>query len=248
MFCFNGCSFTYGEGFNEAERLKYTYPQLVGNYYDTKVENISVKGSSNYLTFMRSAEAIQSNKFDVVFTQWTALNRLWLFPGPDASFFTNDTEETPYDYREIHLSKGNKKTFVNTLLMLNGEFQNILDLVSHCQILDSLAKINNTRNYYINGLLPWTDDLFHVDSYDNMYYNFSTYTKQLLDFENRDDGELMSLHRFLSSCLKTLNQKSWVNMFDSINENIVDHTPANHHPGVITNKWVTNKIIKYIGK
>jgi|SaaInlV_110m_DNA_1040235.scaffolds.fasta_scaffold00886_9 hypothetical protein len=248
MFCFNGCSFTFGEGFCNSDRLRYTYPYVVGEQTNTPVENIAIKGSSNYLTFMRSASAIQSNKFNAVFTQWTIPTRLWLFPGPDTQFFTNDQNNAEYTYREIHLSKNKKRTFTDTLLMLNGEFQCLIDLVGYCKILDSVASTNNTKSYYINGLLQWTKDLFATNNYNDMDNSFSTYTKDLLDFDNRNDDELSRFHYKLSSTLKTLNTDMWINMFESMDNNIVDLTPANHHPGIKTNKWMANKIITHMGK
>jgi len=247
MFCFNGCSFTFGEGFCDSDRLKYTYPYVVGAQTNTKIKNIAIKGSSNYLTFMRSASAIQSNTYDVVFTQWTMPTRLWLFPGPDTQFFTNDHSDTAYTYREIYLSARKKRNLIDTLLMLNGEFQNLIELVDYCQILDSLASTNNTRSYYINGLLRWTKDLFTSNNYEDMSHSFSAYTKNLLDFDNRNDDELEHFHYILSSKLKTLNSNKWVNMFNSIKTNMVDTTPENHHPGVKTNEWIANKVITYIG-
>ena len=247
MFCFNGCSFTFGEGFNTCDRTKYTYPYVVGKKTNTKVKNIAVKGSSNYLTFMRSASAIQSNMYDIVYTQWTMPTRLWLFPGPDTQFFTNDSKNTEYTYREIHLSVRAKRNLVNTLLMLNGEYQNLLELVDYCQILDSLAKVKNIKSYYINGLLHWTEDLFMNNDYSDMSNGFSKYTKNLLDFDNRDDTELKEFHYNLSNKLNTLNINNWVNIFESIDSNIIDTTPAKHHPGIKTNEWVADKIITHMG-
>ena len=246
MFCFNGCSFTFGAGFDAIERTTHTYPYVVGEKTNTPIKNIAIKGSSNYLTFMRSASAIQSNKFDIVFTQWTSPNRLWLFPGPDTQFFTNDRQDTGYYYREISLSKSKKRTFINTLLMLNGEFQNLIELVSYCKILDSLASITNTQSYYINGLLKWTNDIFDNNTYMDMDNTFSRYTKDLLDFDNRNDNELALFHCKLVSELKTLNMDKWVNIFDSIDDNTVDLTPANHHPDIKTNMWLADKIVSYI--
>lgn len=246
MLCFNGCSFTYGEGFSESDRIKYTYPYTISNEYNTPIENIAIKGSSNYLIFMRSAEAIQSGRFSAVFTQWSALNRLWLFPGPDTSYFTADEISSSYSYREIHLSTQRKKTFNDTIRMLNGDYQNLFDLVDYCKILDSLALKNNVQTYYVNGLLPWTPDLFDVSAYDNMENDFSLYTKQILDFDHRSDAEITHFHHRISKKLKTLNTKNWINMFSSILSNIVDRTPVNQHPGIKTNEWVANKIIKYM--
>mgnify|MGYP003339309272 FL=1 len=78
--CFNGCSFTVGEGFPVDQRENYIYDRILEQTLNFKRANIAVAGSSNYLIFMRSADAILSGDYDCVITQWTALNRLWLCP------------------------------------------------------------------------------------------------------------------------------------------------------------------------
>jgi len=247
MICFNGCSFTWGEGFTEQERQIYSYPCVVGKHLDEEVYNIAKKGSSNYLTFLRSAEAIQSNKYDIVFTQWTALNRLWLFPSPTTEFFTNDNI-TEYNYNGIYFSKKKKKQLVSDLKILNGDYQNILDLVQYCNILDDLALLYNTPTFYINGLLPWTDELFEKIPFNNLTNELSNYSKELFNFENLDDNEIIAFYEKLLSNLLLIDQNKWINIFDSFIDNVTDNTPEGHHPGIKSNQWMANKIIKFLSE
>jgi len=81
--CFNGCSITVGEGFSFEQRDSFIYDRLVSKKFNFESDNIAVAGSSNYKIFMRSAKAIMSGKYDLVVTQWSALNRVWLHPGPE---------------------------------------------------------------------------------------------------------------------------------------------------------------------
>jgi len=107
--CFNGCSFTVGEGFPPEQRDEHIYDRLVSRHYFFKAENIAVGGSSNYTIFMRSCQALLSGQYDIVFTQWSALNRIWLHPGPDVAFFTNDRKYSDFSYRDIYITKEKKK-------------------------------------------------------------------------------------------------------------------------------------------
>ena len=88
--CWNGCSFTVGDGFPIHQRDQYIYDRLVSKQFGFESTNISVSGSSNLEIFKRSAQAILNKEHDIVITQWSALNRLRLHPGPDCSFVLND--------------------------------------------------------------------------------------------------------------------------------------------------------------
>jgi hypothetical protein len=250
MICFNGCSFTYGEGFTEKEREVYAYPSIVGRQLNTEIYNISKIGSSNYLTFLRSAEAIQSKNYDLVFTQWTALNRLWLFPSPDTEFSTNGNgnsdNECLYDNRGI--TNGRKEQLMSDLRILNGDYHNILQLVQYCSILDGLASMYNTQSFYVNGILPFTPDLFEQLPYNDLTNELSNYSKELFGFDNRGDDEIISLHAKLLVKLSLVDRSKWVNIYDSFHNNRTDIAPAGHHPGIKSNKWMADEIISFLTK
>lgn len=242
---FNGCSFTVGEGFPLEQRNDYIYDRLVASHYSFKADNIAVGGSSNYKIFMRSCQALLSGQYDIIFTQWSALNRIWLSPGPDSVFFTNDVKYPDFQYRNIYLSKKDKDQLRNSLLLLNHDYQNILDLVEYCHILENLAKNSKTKLVFINGLVPWTNDLTRPIS-NNLGKSLSDYTKDILDFELRDDEEIIKFFTELQKMFLTLNQKSWVNIFDSFDSNTIDVGPEGHHPGIQSHRQMATQIINYI--
>ena len=243
--CFNGCSFTWGSGFNSYERNLYVYDQLISEHYNWNSINIAEKGSSNYRIFLRTAESIQQNKYDFIFTQWTGLNRIWLSPGPETFYFSNDEEYTDYRYRDIYINSRTKKKLNNLLLILNHDYQNILDLVGYCNILENLARANSTRLIFINGLVPWQNDLIKSIGID-LSLSLSDYTKSILDFDNRTDEEITKYFNVLQQKLSTINRNIWVNMFDSFQVNSVDVASEGHHPGIKSHKWMADKIIDYI--
>jgi hypothetical protein len=194
---------------------------------------------------MRSVAAIMSGKFDLIITQWTALNRIWFFPGPDTQYFTNDQKFPDYRYRDIYLSPKEKLKFNNTLLLMNHDFYNILHLIDYCTILDSLANLNKLPIVYINGLLPWQDDLM-LTEITNLEKNLSLYTKEILDFENRNDDEVINFFNILNKKALKINQSHWVNLFDSWQKNNIDIGPEGHHPGVLSHQLMADKLINHI--
>ena len=243
--CFNGCSFTFGEGFSQTERDRYTYDRLVAAQLRCDQDNISLPGSSNYLCFMRSCRAIISQKYDLVITQWTALNRIWVFPGPDTGYFTNDVKHPDYRYRDLYLSEKEKKKFNETLLIMNHDYRNIMDLVDYCAVLGSLADHYNVKLIHINGLVPWQRDLLNR-SIDNLEKDLSDYTKQILDFANRQDHEVLSFFLDLQNKFLELDQTKWINLFESWQNNLLDFASDGSHPGILSHRRMADCVIKHI--
>lgn len=243
--CFNGCSFTWGEGFDSDERDLYVYDRLVTKKLKWDHSNIAQKGSSNYQIFMRSADAIQSGAYDIVFTQWSGLNRIWLSPGPDTVYFTHDEKYPDYRYRDIYIDEPTKKKLNGLLLILNHDYSNILDLIGYCGILESLGKNTNTKIIFINGLVPWQSDLITPIGSD-LGNSLSEYTKSILDFDNRSDDEILKHFSVLQGKMSLLNKHSWINMFDSFQSNLVDVATEGHHPGKVSHAWMADKIVDYL--
>ena len=244
--CFNGCSLTVGEGFLEHTRNQYIYDRLLSQQFKFDSVNIAVGGSSNHTIFMRSAREILSGKHDIVFTQWTSLNRMWLYPGPDTAFFTNDRSLKDYQYRDWSLSAQEKTVFCNTLLLMNHDYNNIIELIDYCDILSALAVNTNTRLIFINGLVPWQQDLLCSDTNIDLDKSLSAYTKSILDFDHRSDKEILDFFTKLCEKFRTLDQSKWVNLFDSFTNFTVDDGPLGHHPGPVSHQRMANDVANYL--
>lgn len=242
--CFNGCSFTEGVGFTVEQRPSVIYDRLVCQELGYQYNNIAVGGSSNHLIFVRSATAIMSSQYDIVFTQWSGLNRQWFFPGPDAEFYINDGRPD-YKYRDLYLNKQQKQTFEDTLRIINHDYHNIFDLIDYCKILSSLGKQHKTKVININGLVPWQNDLVNPVS-NNLENSLSIYTKEILDFYNRSDAEVLNFFVRLQTKFSELDQTQWVNLFDSFMHNCVDRSPTDNHPGKQSHYQMAQKVINYI--
>ena len=245
--CFNGCSFTVGEGFFAQQRDQYIYDRLLTKQFGFDSTNVAIGGSSNHTIFMRSAREILSNKYDLVITQWTALNRIWLSPGPDTVFFTNDQLIPDYRYRDLYLSASEKKTFCNTLLLMNHDYNNIMELIDYCNILSALADTTSIKVIFVNGLVPWQKDLVCPLSND-LGQSLSKYTKSILDFDHRPDSEIIEFFTKLQTKFQNLDQSKWSNLFTSFRSCTSDKGPQGHHPGPISHKWMADNISDYLIK
>ena len=244
--CWNGCSFTVGEGFPEHQREHYIYDRLVSKKFKFDSTNIAIGGSSNVEIFKRSAQAILDHKYDIVITQWSALNRIWFYPGPDSYFFLNDERFPDFKYRDIYLDSNTKTKLRETLLLLNHDYHNILDLISYCRILECMASTTDTKVVFINGLVPWKNDLVCNFTTMDIGNQLSNYTKSILDFDHRGDSEIIELFQTLQDNFKKLNQTQWVNLFSSMHSLAFDLGPEGHHPGIKSHELIANYISEYL--
>jgi hypothetical protein len=246
--CFNGCSFTYGEGFPAEQRDLYVFDRLISNSLQFNHINIAEPGSSNHRIFIRSIHALEKKICNFLFVQWSALNRLVLSPGPEIWYNTIPNPKIKeFRHKDIVLKNNQKLNFELTIRLLNHDYNNILELIDYCNILSKLAKISGTTLIFVNGLVPWTDDLVRPLTND-LHSCLSEYTRQILDFDNRDDDEIVYFVSQLQKKFSTMDQTQWVNLFDSWTSNIIDVGPEGHHPGVKSNQWMADKIIQHIEK
>lgn len=240
---FVGCSITLGEGFEPEQREGQIYPSLVAKHFMFDSDNLSHKGASNHMIFLITAQAIRSQRYDMIFCQWSELNRLWLSPAPDAWYYTTGHATKDYHSKDLVLDTKTQNQLAETILMLNHDYQNIMILIDYVNILTDLSQHYKTKIIFINGMLPWQDDLIknisHVDQ-------LSTYTLKLLDADNRDDEEVLTLYKQLQTNFKSMNMKQWVNPFESFQSLTIDLGPLGHHPGPKSHRVMANLIHNYL--
>lgn len=240
---FSGCSLTFGEGFDPCDRY-LCYPALVCQKLNAQQINEAKPGNSNQKIFLRAATAIAQDQADLYFVQWSALNRLWLHPGPDSEFFVND-DRPDFSYRDIYFNPRQKKFLCDSIKMLNHDYQNILDLVDYCCILQELAIKHRRRLTFINGLLPWQSDLVDPVTGDHESM-LSHYTKSVLDFDHRDDTEIQTFFHALRQQMSRLDLTLWANPWTSFVKLSTDRGPQGHHPGVASHATLADMIVRYL--
>jgi hypothetical protein len=240
---FVGCSVTLGEGFEPEQREGQIYSSLVAKHFMFDSDNLARKGASNHMIFLIAANAIRSQDYDMIFCQWSELNRLWLSPAPDAWYYATGHATEDYHSKDLVLDTKTQNQLAETILMLNHDYQNIMILIDYVNILTDLSQHYKTKIVFINGMLPWQDDLIrnisHVDQ-------LSKYTRDLLDADNRDDKEVLILFKQLQTNFKSMNIKQWVNPFESFQSLTVDLGPLDHHPGPKSHRVMANLIHNYL--
>lgn len=239
-FTFVGCSFTAGEGLDNVED---SYVSLVAKHYNAEYVNLGKNGNSNYNIFLTALDELLFGTSDKVFVQWSALNRLWLYPGPDTELSIQATMSKDYNYRDIHFSKAELQDFSNKWNLLNHDYKLIFDVIIYCKMLE---KVSNGKVVFINGLLPWTEDLLSSDAINDYEANLSSYSKMILDFDNRSDSELDHFITRIKTHSQQLNKALWVNCFESMIKNRIDFGTDQQHPGQESHRLYADWITTYL--
>jgi hypothetical protein len=226
MIYFGGCSITQGSGFYNEKRDASIYPNIIAKQLTIPALNAAEGGSSNLKIFTAAAKAIMDQQAEIYIIQWSALHRHWLYPQPNQGFYIGSDVELP-EYKQ----------FVAQFQLLNHDYSNIMSVVDYTRLLTHMAQQSNAHVYFINGLLPWTEDLLTGAKE-------SEYTQTL--FKDVDDPA--PFKEQLKNNLELVDWSLWANPWTSINEMAVDLGPLGHHPGSETHSKIANMIINLIDK
>ena len=243
---FNGCSKTYGEGFLDEDRIKYCYPYLAQKFFGCEVENIASGGSSNSLIFERTADHMHRQKDNIHIVQWSELSRIWLFPDADLKIHTSIHNDSIKEIAQrLGIESKKLKEFCDMLLFTNGDYHNLLQLITYCNALANIAKSTDNKIIFVDGMLTLPRDLF---DYTQSLSDLSEFTKQVIRFDARPDEELWKLYNKLYYSFKELDIELWANLFNSFKGSSVDLGPLGHHPGIKSHQIFFNLLKDKISK
>jgi hypothetical protein len=244
---FAGCSLTRGDGFEMAYLAQEIWPNIIARVFDFDARNLAISGASNLRIFQTASEAIMSQQYDMVFCQWTELNRLWLSPAPDVWYFVTGDDREQFEYQNIKLNLQDKTNLQHMISQLTHDYQSIVDLVNYAKILEDLAQQHQVKLILINGMIPWQSDLANP-AVAKDFSQMSGYTQQVLDFDNRNDTQIQQLFLKLHNKFVSMNHRLWINLFDSFQSQIVDQAPGGNHPGARSHVIMSNQVRSYLHK
>ena len=157
----------------------------------------------------------------------------------------NSLPEADFNYRGLSISQKQRQTLRDLIKILNHDFHNILQLIDYCCILEIMSKQIGCEVYFINGLVPWTNELAQDSITEDLITQLSPYTKEILDFDLRNDQEIHDLISILQRKFKLLPKHLWINLFDSMDLRRVDLAPLDRHPGIKSHEDIAAQIISF---
>jgi len=245
-FTVSGCSISVGEGIPNEKDSPENYINIISKYYNADCKNLAKKGNSNYNIFLTSLAELTFNTPDILFVQWTTLNRAWFHPGPNVEklIILNDFSE--FRYGNIYFSKRDMRRMVEWFYLLNHIFNAVLDVIKYSQILQKLSADKTTRIVFLNAGLPWTNEITDLTALENKFINFSEFTKSLVNFNETTDEEIDQAFCELYNEISKLDFSLWANMFSSFAKAKVDVGTDNMHPGVNSHKLFAETVIQYL--
>lgn len=250
-----GCSYTHGTGFTNTIDSKHLWVNQLHNtpmFANTKKINDSEPGRSNSNIFSRAVYNITSHNIQHAFVEWTSVPRLEFTVGLETystrQVFMPNLVPGDHVLNDITYSKQYISTIQHRLLTLMHDHYEIVKLIEYSNALINLCKMSDTKLHFINGICPWDTNFFNYLP-DTLPSEYTEYTKELLNVDNRSDSEIVALYKKMHTEYQSLggiNQEYWVNLYDSVRKTRVDVNDDNLHPGIQSNKNLVSSILANI--
>ena len=227
MIYFGGCSITMGAGYPEQQQDPKIYANVVASAMHTHADNQAEGGSSNLKIFTRAAKALLDRAHDAYFVQWSALHRHWVYPSPKQGFYIGS-------YADNGLAD---QSFVAQYQLLNHDYSNIMSVIDYTRILQQMADDASCDIWFVNGMLPWTEDMLAGD-------DASQYAQQL--YQGLSNQETQDFKQRLQNNLELVDWNQWINPWTSIADMQSDNAPLDTHPGPDTHATLAKMILEII--
>jgi len=268
---FTGCSFTAGNGWNNCDDIQDSFSShckdsvdlwvnLCYNQLDelsrSELLNYGVGGASNTEIFINTIRAItEHSDIDTIFCQWTSMPRYNFHLGLELWSTKEGIGKVMRPEHDVKLSDGTVwsrkyiEDVVDRFRVLHHLHGEILKVVEYSNILEKQAKKFNIKIYFINGMCPWDNDYF-VRLAGVMPEQFTPFTKkEILNIESRSDQDIFKLYKQIHDEYDQsggINKNLWVNLYNSMKQDMLDTNYDNKHPGRNSNQLYFQQIKTFL--
>jgi hypothetical protein len=226
-----GCSYANGHGLLAGSDI---WPTMLMQSIDiSDIDNLSESGVNNHWIFLETSTALLKKNYDVVVVAWSETNRFNINFGLELY----KTASRLVDEFDINLNSGQTVTgqyqsdIGNKLRRHLNDHWGILDLIKYVNILKKLKPENL---FFVNSLGTWSPDFFQKKIFCKPS-ELSTFEKNLLEIDNRDDDQIMQLYNMIHDQYQHyhgIQPLSWLNLYNSLNDMKVDNASSTDlHPG-----------------
>lgn len=243
---FTGCSYTSGIGFDGEQNDPKLWTNIFheNNRYlrNTVCVNLGARGAANEHIFNVSINALLDHKPAYAFVEWTDYPRYTVLLGLETynstQTFTPNNRLYDHQLHTINYSAQYLEKVRNRFLALHHPHQGIYNIVKYINTLINIAKITDTKIFFINGLCEWDKDYFTC--LENVLPNMYTpYTQKILDVVTRNDQEISKLYNNIHLEYQQaggIHENHWLNLYSSMQSMQIDTNDDNLHPGEQSNK------------
>jgi hypothetical protein len=96
-------------------------------------------------------------------------------------------------------------------------------------------------------MIPWKSDLVDVSVFED-FEKMSAYTKQIINFDARNDDQIRYLFGNLRNKFASMKTHNWVNLFDALVNKFVDLAPQGQNPGIRSHVIISNQVRSFLHK
>lgn len=245
---FAGCSYTAGTGFE----LKKDEPCLWVNqlhsrlFSHTTKLNVSKGGRSNAGIFQDTVKSLSSYPIEYAIVEWTSYPRYEINLGFEtyvtSQTFTPNSPCNQHHLNDISYSANYLNNVRDRFTTLSHPCSEITQLIEYTSIIKNLAKIVGTQVFFVNGLADWDQDFF-TKKINVLPSEYTTYTKKILNVDNRDDAESSMLYDLMHNNFDhagNIVPEDWLNLYSSLRQLRIDVNSDKTHPGIESNNKYAN--------
>ena len=243
---FAGCSYTHGDGFPLLKDDPLLWVNMLHStnkhLSSTTLLNVAYGGRSNDGIFQDTVYNLLNHNVQYAFVEWTSMPRYNLSLGVElyttlVSFLPNspmrDVETNKIKYTSNYLN-----SIRDRFTSLADYHYEICNVVYFTNSLIRLAKLTDTKIFFINGMCPWDQDYFSPLT-NVLPSQYTDFTKQLLNVDSRDDDEIFKLYAKIHCeyhAAGGIQPDHWLNLYQSMRDTKVDVNTDQRHPGIISNQ------------
>ena len=247
---FFGGSNVAGAGYIDGVNSKDIYPNIVASQ-GYNIQNYGIPGGSGYEIFLTCMQKlVQDLPPDIVVIEWNIYPRHRFHPSPEVKLMVSASNVTmPDNWTHcIPVSSKQIAQFQKTLLLLDGDFHRMTTLLDYCIIIQSICKLKNIKLAMLASDALWSEDLFNNYTSDsNLGSCLGNHSQKLLDFDNRDDADILHLLSILKQRFDQVEPTLWALGSDTVTSLLVDRAPVDHtHPGPKTMNIIATRVINFL--
>lgn len=247
---FSGCSYTAGNGWNKTPGQQHLpdkqSPLLwvnqvhkqIKNFSGLELHNFGQGGASNTTIFETTMRVMLefNTTIDTVFCQWTSMPRYNWRMGFDLK-----ENNTTWDPDTTTGTSKYAQDVMDRLRVMHHLHWEILKVVNYTNMIRRLGQMIGVRNmFFVNGLCPWDDQYFlHRSDPDPRDYSEFTKTNILEMSKSHTDNYYVKLYNLAHSHYKQaggIDERTWINLYNSWQNNVIDHNGDGIHPGENSNR------------
>jgi hypothetical protein len=248
---FAGCSYTAGSGWELEHKDPNLWVNLLHQNTQLKKYNLlnpSIGGRSNAGIFSDAVYNLTHFDCEYAFVAWTSSPRYEMELGLEM-----------YDTRHIIIPNApsrqhnlNDCTYVpaylnkirDRVVSLVHPHYEILNLVCYVNSLIAIASLKNTKLFFINAICPW-DQQYFTTLHNVLPSEYTAFTQEIINVVNRSDVECEQLYNKIHNQyyeMGGIQEKYWINLYDSLITQQIDVNSDGLHPGKKSNQLYYEKI------